>query len=284
QVHVPAGAAVVLGDRWTPASVRPGRRTITWRGHSRQVPLVVLPPWTGSRALAKGRARFIAAGLRGPKGQGEALRYAQVAEAVNQSLAFLRTEGMPVPARDHPLLIVEAPLRHDLARVTDGVILVSDRAFRLPPLERFLRFHRYPLVRALYSTWLLRGRRGQDAAFDADAAGAYFRDAFVQHGAGASEDAFDVLSLWSFIPAVDSLLYAPQLPFVGAYFRLIQEQDPLRANLVDPPSVRPLGKLAYEKVLDAFGPNVAQAVFRSVAGGDVLSAALAKNAGPAGDA
>lgn len=282
EVQVPAGAGVVLGDRWFAPIPTPGVRTVRWRGRARQVPLVVLPPWAGSRSVAQGRARFIAADLRGAPGQGDRLRFSQVSRAVDESLSFLVAAGLPAPTPSHPLLVVQAPLRHELARVTDGVVLVSDHAFRLVPLERFLRFHRYPMVRAVMTTWLLRGRRGPEAVFDADAAGAYLRDAFVRDQAGQAEDAFDVLSLWSFIPAVDSLLYAPQLPFVGAYFRLIQEEDPLSANLLDPPSARPRGKLAYEKLLDAFGEAVIAPVFRQVAAGARLESAVAQHLGGPG--
>ncbi len=274
-IQVPAAMGVVLGDRWMPADPNQGRRTVHWRGPARQVPLVVLPPWTGTHAVAG--ARFISSRLRGGSNASAEVRFKEVLRAVQEGFTFLETLNLPVPSAAHPLLVVEAPLRHNLARVTDGVLLVSDRAFRQPPMERFWRFHRFALLRELYGAWFLRGRSGPQAAFDADAAGAYFRDEYTRTQAGGAEDAFDVLSLWAFIPAVDSLLYAPQLPFIGTYFRLIQEADPLRANLTNPPAQDARGKLAYEKLLDRFGPARVRPVLMDVARGQSLKAASARH-------
>lgn len=271
----PGWAATVLGDRYTPSRPSGERRTIQWSGVARQVPWLVLPGWTASRPAAGGRARFVSPSLRRPGDDRGAALAAQVIEALDDGFAFLDEQGLARPAAG-PLLVVQAPLRHDLARVADGVVLVSDRAFRLTPVDRFLRFHRYPLLRAIYGLHVLRGRADPEAWFGADAAGAYLRDAYVRDRAGRAEDAFDVLLLFSFIPAVDSLLYAPQLPFVGAYFRLIREADPLRARLVDPGGTRPLGKVAYEKLLDRFGPVATASVARDVvAGAQLLEAAEA---------
>lgn len=275
QVQVPAGVAVVLGDRWMAANPESARRIVTWHGEARQVPLVVLPPWTGSRAVTG--ARLISPRLRGPVRGSAQVRFKETLRAVQEGFTFLKSLGLPVPSSAHPLLLVEAPLRHNLARVSDGVLLVSDRAFRQPPMERFWRFHRFALLRELYSTWFLRGRTGPDAVFDADAAGAYFRDEYTRTQAGGAEDAFDVLSLWAFIPAVDSLLYAPQLPFLGTYFRLIQEADPLRANLTDPPSQWARGKLGYEKLLDRYGAQAVHPVLLDVARGDRLITAAQRH-------
>ncbi|MCB9645651.1 MAG: hypothetical protein H6730_03500 [Deltaproteobacteria bacterium] len=283
ELTAPPGVAVVLGDAYSPPVPEPAARRVTWSGAARQVPLVVLPPWTGSAPAAGGRARVVSPRLHRVDDPVARLWAEQVRFAVTDGLHFLERQGLPVPSVERPLVVVEAPLRHDLAKVADGVVLVSDRAFRLLPFERFLRFHRYPLLRAVFGAVALAGRTDPEAALAADAVGGFQVDAYVASRAGKAEDAFDVLSLWSFIPAVDSLLYAPQLPFVGAYFRLIREEDPLSPNLLDPPRPGPPGKVIYEKLLDRFGEPAVQGVLRAVAHGATLEDAAAA-LGPEGPA
>src|SRR5207244_259730 len=135
---------------------------------------------------------------------------------------------------------------------------VSDRAFRMMPLARLYRFHRFPLLREIYTT--LAEARFRERAVDgslvhagAGAVGAWLSDRYVKKRFGTSENAFDVLDLFSFIPSVDALLYAPDLPFEGAYFRRIKEDDPLRPDFVDYPLPLPRGKIVYEKLLDRAG-------------------------------
>ena len=79
----------------------------------------------------------------------------EVIATVTAGLSFLDREGVTVKA---PVVMLQAPLRHDLVRVTDGVILYSDRAFRLLPIERAFRFHRLPILRAVFGHLMMRRR------------------------------------------------------------------------------------------------------------------------------
>ena len=280
RVLIPPGFAVVLGRTYAAHVPGRGARWVEAAGQGVTLPLIVLPARTGSRGVEGGAFRWIS-GRRYTDDE-TALRQAELTVgALADVVDFLRRSGLTLPQPDRPLLVVEAPLRRNLARAADGVVLVSDRAFRLFPLERFQRFHRYPVVREIMTTWALdHVRPDGDRHVAADAVGAFLRDRFVQDETGVAEDLFDVLWFWKFIPAIDSLLYAPQTAFIGAYFRLVNEQDPLRANLVDPPSSRPRGRIVYEKLLDRVGPVEAAATMNDVATGADLRGAFARVLGP----
>lgn len=272
-LDAPAGFHVIAGDRW--AEGEGVRRKLTLTQRRRQMPLVLLPPNAGRRPLANGRVHF--ASRLAHRGLPEFERRAEQLDlALTELFDFMTARGWPTPTDDAPLLLVEAPLRHDLARATDGHVLVSDRAFRLTPVERFYRFHRYPILREVLHADVAARLASADplAVVAADAVAAWRVDALVKHQLEAREEIFDVLSLWSFIPAVDSMLYAPQFPFVGAYFRLIRETDPLRANLLDAPSPHPRGKLLYEKLLDRVGPHETDIAMEAIGQGTDVVAAL----------
>ncbi len=280
-LRVPAGTGVVLGNRFFPAvpSRSEGRGTRVLRVRqdaATEIPLVVLPYHAGVVPLLGGRGLLITRSARAFR-EGTSPRIQELVASLEDGLRFLKAQGFHLPERAHPLLLVEAPLRHNLARSTSGPVLVSDRAFQLLPFDRFYRFHRFPILRELFTrlalNWLGPDRKHQHVM--ADAIGAWLVDRYVVDRFGSREDAFDVLSLWSFIPAVDSLLYAPQLPFAEAYFRFIREDDPLRPNLIDFPSPAPRGKVVYEKLLDRVGAERAAEVMFKMLDGHALRGALA---------
>lgn len=271
RVTIPASMGLAIGGRVYPPVPSDGPRTIEYVEEDvRQLPMVVLPPFFTTRPIGSdGRILFI---RRPPLRGSEERRCREVEDALADGLRFLSELGrMPEP----PLLVVEAPLRHELSQATDGLVLLSDRAFRLFPVDRFFRFHRFPVLREVFTAILLRSMDHVAA----DATGAWLLDRYTESRVGRAENAFDVLSFWSFIPAVDSLLYAPELPFVGAYFRLIEEDDPLHANLVDFPDPSPRGKVVYEKLLDRLGREETGALFEEVLGGRPLEAAVADRLG-----
>ncbi len=274
RVRVPPGHAAVLGSRYMPfvPTQATSPRWVESKNDATSMPLIVLPARTGARSAANGRVRWISG--RRYTTDTTALRQADLTlETIDQAMSVLRRDGLPRSSR--PLLVVEAPLRRNLARAGPGVVLVSDRAFRLPPFERFFRFHQYPVARELLTSWAWgRVRRDRFRHVAADAVGAFLRDRYVRARSGYAEDLFDVLSIWSFLPAVDSLLYAPQTAFIGAYFRVVNEVDPLRVNLNDPPSAWPRGRIVYEKLLDRAGPRAASAAMHRLALGERLEPVL----------
>lgn len=283
RVAIPTGRSAVLGDRWWPAT-RPGRRTIeVVRPYAHQLPLVVLPPGSGGRRTAGGRAVVVSARLDSPRA--EARRWVrQVRRLAREAADHLARVRAPGVTPERPWLLVEAPLRRELSRTADGLVLVSDRAFRLTPLERLYRFHRYPILREVFRAWVRerivrapvpgRPRDGLDEVA-ADAVAVFLLDGFIRRTAGAAEDAFDVLSLWSWIPAVDRLLYQPQLPFVGAYFARVDETDPWRIPIVAPERTEARGKRIFDKLTDRLGRARVEALMAEILDGRPLSQVLA---------
>lgn len=277
--------AVVGGAYFAPSGGRalPERTIEAVEDDASMIPLVVLAPTAGAEPAAEGHVRFIGSNARqlhDPNARTP--EQAQVLLSIEDGLRFWDDLRLPLPPRSRPALIVEAPLRHDLAFSAEGLTLVSDRAFRMSPVERFYRFHRFPLLRELFGTLLrerLRRTDGPRATASADAVAASLVDRYVTSRFGAAESAFDVLDFWSFIPSVDLLLYAPDLPFEGAYFRRIKEDDPLRPNLVDFPLELSRGKIVYEKLLDRVGRARAGGVLEQVLRGARLEAALASALG-----
>jgi hypothetical protein len=284
QLELPSGYGAVVGRRWFPA---PGdrdastRRIVAEEGDSWSVPLVVLPPSAGRAAIGDGRAIFVATPGRrvhDPKTRSE--KNEQIVETLEDGLRFWEEQGLPLPSASAPLVVVEAPLRHVLALATDGAVLVSDRAFRMVPIARLYRFHRFPILREVYAELFLDRMRGRELAYvTADAAAAFLVDRYVEERFERRDNAFDVLGWFSFIPSIDNLLYAPDLPFENAYFRRIKEDDPLRSNPIDESEALPRGKIVYEKLLDRLGKASTERVFRRILAGDRLEAAIERELG-----
>lgn len=281
-VDIPPGHAAVLGAHYFPyVPRRPDRgRRLQVTRRSASVPLVVLPARTGTRSARGGAMRWVSG--RRYTDDPTALRQAELTVSMlDDAVSLLSDEGLPVPSPTAPLLVVEAPLRRYLAYAGDGVVLVSDRAYRLPPFERFQRFHQFPVLREIFASWALdHVRQGPERRVMADAVGGYLRDLAVLRTSGYAEDLFDVLSFWSFVPAVDALLYAPQTAFIGAYFKIADESDPLRVELIDPLATAPRGRIVYAKLVDRVGLERAGAAMRRLLQGATLLEALDGALGP----
>ena len=219
------------------------------------------------------------------RGAGAVLRYVhldrdgarahEVIRAFDDALLFWREEGFGEPKRR--VIGVETPLRHNLVRACEDVVLISDRAFRILPFERAQRFHRFPIARELFTMLLVRDRGL--SVFAADAVASWLVDRYIASRYGAAEDAFDVLDSWSFIPAIDAMLYAPDVAFVDTYFRVVREEDPLRDEFIEFPEVRPRGKIVYHKLFDLRGKDATDAVMREVLAGASLERATSLAAG-----
>jgi hypothetical protein len=275
----------------------PGYRAIeNLPEESMTVPLLVVPPNVKPRAIDGGRAWLYTRDHESRESQ-------ELVRSMRAALVFMEEEGGPLPTKERPWVVLTHALRHELAVPTEAVTIASDIAFRMAPVERFLRFHRFPLIRAVYTSALL-GREGPRSAGGpgklgfaepgpevrptSEATAAWLADRYVRSRHGKAEDAFDVLGFWSFIPAVDLLLYAPDVPFETAYFRKVDETDPLTPNLLDYPSPYGHGRVIFEKLLDRIGQQRTDEVFAQILRGETLEKAisvhLAEGTGPFLDA
>ena len=108
------------------------------------------------------------------------------------------------------------------------------RNFRIFPLARFRKFHSFQLVRAVFNVLLERFLSGSedpaDLAFAPDAAASFLVDKFTLRTYAKKEFAKDILRWVSFIPTIDRILYAPQIPFATAY---LGENDPTTRRLME---------------------------------------------------
>ena len=201
-------------------------------------------------------------------------REGEIVRTASDAVRFLRERSPELAARLLPghLRMVEAPLRRDLALPGAGVVWVSDRLLRLTPVERFRKFHRFALVRALYAQFARDAFHDREALADrawvADVVAEHLTRAFVVARYGVREDAFDVLAPGAFLSVVDNVLYAPQMPFQTAYFNVVDDTDPARDRFELGFGERPTGRRLYEKLRDRLGPEALAALVQAYLGGE----------------
>ncbi|MFH0902821.1 MAG: hypothetical protein V2A73_19495, partial [Pseudomonadota bacterium] len=262
--------------------VRRGKR-VSFAGQGHYVPIVVKPRANVIKLGHRGvRLEYVAA--EGPPPADDAahqiLPYsrenyaAMVLAAAKRAITFLAKIGAPVTTGS-VVVVVEAPLRLELASAHSGVAVVSDQLFRLFPAKKLRKYHERELVRAIYAT-ILAARHGPstlgsdemrvDAA--AEATASYLVDLYTLWRWHKSEFAQDLLRPVSFVPAVDQLLYAPQVAFSDAYFGTVGDAGLLRDEATRFNSQRPRGRLYYEKLRDLFEPALLAKAMKQVLVGD----------------
>jgi len=172
-------------------------------------------------------------------------------EVVGQAIETARAFGLDVPAR---IVLLQIPSRSELVSGAPNVLLFSDRLFQIFPIDQTLQFHRRVVRRAVLAH-LAAPLGAVDRPSDRDWTGDLRAVALLdldearRHSGTATPQ--ELLNLLSFHPAVDQLLYAPQIAFEDAYFAAIEERDLFRD---DPARARrPLsrGRRILESARDA---------------------------------
>jgi hypothetical protein len=240
------------------------------------VPLVIVPELHESRRVQRGVTLTYLGATRPPPAHDAArqiLPYSQedyagmALGAAAETIDLLYEIGLPVPEGTH-LCIVEAPLRLELASAHPGMVVVSDRAFRLFPAQRFRKFHQQKLVFAVLAEYLSRqvaqaGREGpRDIDGAAEVGASYLTSLYTVRAFKRSEFVRDVLAPVSFVPAVDELLYAQQVAFSDAYFGDVGDGDKFRDDVRAFAHERPRGRVLYEKLRDLLSPEAFAAAMR----------------------
>ena len=190
----------------------------------------------------------------------------QVLASVAASAAWLLTQGPPAPKGE--VVLVEAPLRRDVALAAPGMLFVSDRAFELLPIERAHKFHRVALSRALFDVLLAEHLRLDDPlrrAQDRDMVAVALAQSWELHQYGERESGMDVLDEGSFVAAIDDTMAAPQVPFVSTYFVEVDDTDRYRDRFTLFSHRRPSGRLGLAKLRDRLGVRVVDRVIRRMA-------------------
>ena len=205
---------------------------------------------------------------------------ARVAEVAEQVIASARALGVPVPDE---IVLVQVRSRTELAATAPGVVLVSDRLFQIFPLDQVLDFHRRALRRALFRH--LAAPIGvaidppADRGWAADLRAVVLVDLDEARRHSGAQTPQELLGLFAFHPAVDQLLYAPQIAFEDAYFAAIEERDPFRDDPVRARVPLSSGRRILESARDALSEEaLARFVAMLVNGRRTARAALAEAA------
>jgi len=279
-------ASIVLFDQWS------GNQAAAFRVRVpavRYATLVVAPEhFESARRVGGARVRYLSPEPPPPAPDARRVILAYTLEdygrhaldTAESALAVLREVDPAL--RPTALTMVVAPLRLELAVAHERTVLVSDRFYRIWPAERFRKFHRRQLARAVYAAWLL-GRRLASGPLDrdeaADLAASWLTDLFVLKRYERSEFIQNILRPVSFVPAIDQLLYAPQTMFADAYFGDAAPDSAGTAARDDPrlfAHARPRGRFYYARLRDLIGDRpLAGALSAVVARRADLAAALA---------
>lgn len=176
---------------------------------------------------------------------------ALVQEVAEETLGSARAFGVELPSR---IVLTQIPSRTELVATTPTGVVFSDHLFQIFPLDQTLDFHRRALRRALMQH--VARRLGAidppaDRGWAADLRAVVLVDLDEARRRSGAQTPQELLQVFSFHPAVDQLLYAPQIAFVDAYFAAIEERDAYRDDPVR--SRRPLsrGRRVLESARDA---------------------------------
>lgn len=206
-------------------------------------------------------------------------RVDRVLDAAADAVELLDELGVPLPAGEE-IHLLQGGLRIELAQALPGVIFLSDQLFDIFPLQRFLKFHQFELARAIYEDWIRRHtlvrERPDDLGWAPGVGASYLVDLYTLRSYRKTEFARQILAWASFIPAIDRVMYAPQVPFASSYFYTLEDPDPLRDTLQQFNNDRPTGKTPYTKLRDLLGTPALESLTRAQLGGAPIRAAAQK--------
>lgn len=154
---------------------------------------------------------------------------ARVAAGVAETLRLSE-----IPLRPGVMDIVLTPSRTELAGTAPGAVLVSDRIYEVLPFDAVRALHDRALARAFFR-WHLAPRvnrveAAEDRAWTEDLRAVVLTDLDLRRQSGELTTTEDLMSWAGFHPAVDQLLYAPQVAFTDALFGVISEPDSFRES------------------------------------------------------
>jgi hypothetical protein len=168
--------------------------------------------------------------------------------------------------------LVEAPLRFELVSPIPGAALISDRLYRMTPIEQFFRFHDLQVARAV--GWIaLDPATAREPAADRplalDLLAAAAADAFAESRYGGRGPGLQrLLRIGAFIPDIDQILYSPLIEFRHLFTRPFRDEDPLREEPWQLVSDWPRGAVIHDKLADLLGQDAVQRLLRRYPGSD----------------
>lgn len=143
-------------------------------------------------------------------------------EVLAEVCMTLRDLKLPLPKQ---MDILEVPSRTELVGTAPGVVLVSDRLLEIFPLAEAQEFHRSALRQVLFiravQPWSDVLEAPLDRGWSAEVRAhllTEYQQARRLGGSARRQKPSDLLGFAAFHPAVDQLLYAPQVAFEEAFF------------------------------------------------------------------
>ena len=168
--------------------------------------------------------------------------------------------------------LVETPLRLEMASPTPGAALISDRVYRITPLEQFHRLHDQQVARAV--GWVALEshveREGlEDRGWVLDFLAQAVADAHATWRQGGRGPGLRrLLRIGAFIPDIDRLLYAPLIEFRHLFLRPFRDEDPVRDEPWRLANSWPRGAVLHDKLVDLVGADEVQELLRRYQGDD----------------
>lgn len=194
----------------------------------------------------------------------------QIERVANDAIETLSLADVPV--RPRLLRVVLTPSRTEMAATAPGMVVVSDRIYEVFPLDDVRAFHDRALRRAIFQAMLESRVDAIEAPADRhwseDLRAVVLSDLDEVRRQGEVQSAQDLIGWAGFHPAIDQLLYAPQVAFVDVYFGTVDEPDPFRdhpGRSRDPTS---RGRRILESARDVLGEDDLRDWSRSLIRGD----------------
>lgn len=173
--------------------------------------------------------------------------------------------GLPPAARRSArITVVQVPLRMELVSGASGVVLLSDRAWKVFPLEVIFRFHDRELLLGVLAELF---RRATDEGSPAERrwSSEMLAAAAAELSETEAERADDYLKYGAFLPIIDQMMFAPQMQFRDVYFDAVEETDGLRDEWWRFATDLPRGRRLWARLRDRLGPTAAHDLARRAA-------------------
>jgi len=162
--------------------------------------------------------------------------------------------GYRLPER---VVMVEVPAWDRLVQDSGGVVLASNRIWRLLPAEAVLAFHDIALARVLGTVLAAPAADATERAahrkVSAEIVGSRLGDLYADEAHDGMRSVKDLVGFAAFMPKIDNLLYAPEIPFRESYSIFVEEEDPLRDAPGRFANRLPGGRRVAAKLVDLLG-------------------------------
>jgi len=225
------------------------------------------------------------ASARGPGALHDVVRVDAVSLAADAFADVVRTiREAEVPVRPQAVTIVGVPSRTELVATAPGVVLASDRLYEVFPIEQTREFHHRAVRRAVFrhlvEPMVRRVEPVADRPWSDDLRAVLLTDVDDARKHGEARTPEDLIGFAAFHPAVDQLLYAPQVAFVDVYFGAIAEPDPFREDPARARRPRARGRRILESARDALDEDAFRGFTRALLRGRVSAREALREASP----